>query len=74
MTFNLDINVVRGFMTVAWMLMFLGIVWWAFHPRSRTNFEQAANLPFADEGAQSADASTAATSNMQQQDQTREPF
>lgn len=45
----MDINSVRGVMTVVWMVAFIGIVWWAYHPRSKARFDEAANLPFADQ-------------------------
>lgn len=48
----MDINDLRSIMTVVSLLTFLGIVWWAFGVRgNRKRFEEAANLPFAeDEG------------------------
>ncbi len=45
----MDINWVRGLMTVLWMIVFIGIVWWAWHPRTKARFDEAANLPFADD-------------------------
>ncbi len=45
----MDINVMRGLMTIFWMAAFIGIVWWAWHPRTKARFDEAANLPFADE-------------------------
>jgi cytochrome c oxidase cbb3-type subunit 4 len=36
-------------MTVVSFITFLGIIWWAYTPHNRGNFEQAASLPFADE-------------------------
>lgn len=30
----------------------IGIAWWAFAPRRKKRFEDAANLPFADEAGQ----------------------
>lgn len=35
-------------MTVVSFTTFLGIVWWAYTPSNRGNWEQAASLPFAD--------------------------
>jgi cytochrome c oxidase cbb3-type subunit 4 len=45
----MDINDVRGFATVLVMITFAGVCWWAFAPRRRDRFNEAANLPFADE-------------------------
>jgi cytochrome c oxidase cbb3-type subunit IV len=36
-------------MTVVSFVTFLGIVWWAYTPHNRGNFEQAAGLPFAED-------------------------
>jgi cytochrome c oxidase cbb3-type subunit 4 len=39
--------------TVISLLTFLGIVWWAFGVKgNKQRFEEAANLPFADEEAE----------------------
>ncbi len=57
----MDINDVRGFATILVMIAFLGICWWAFSPKRKKRFDDAANLPFADEEsheqAQAADSS-----------------
>ncbi len=45
----MDINDVRGFATVLMMIAFVGICWWAFSPRRKKRFSDAANLPFEDE-------------------------
>ncbi|MEC8428430.1 MAG: cbb3-type cytochrome c oxidase subunit 3 [Pseudomonadota bacterium] len=52
----MDINDIRAFSTVLMMITFIGICWWAFAPRRKKRFEDAANLPFADES--SADSKT----------------
>ena len=31
------------------MITFIGVCYWAFAPRRRERFKEAANLPFADE-------------------------
>jgi cytochrome c oxidase cbb3-type subunit IV len=36
-------------MTVISFITFVGILWWAFTPANRGNFDQAASLPFAGE-------------------------
>ena len=48
----MDINDLRSIVTVVSMLTFLGVVWWAYGVKSnKQRFEEAANLPFADEEA-----------------------
>lgn len=41
----------RSVMTVACLLVFLGIVYWSYSGNRKNEFEAAANLPFADEHA-----------------------
>ena len=38
-------------MTLVSLVTFLGIVWWAFISRRSTDFDAAAQLPFADDDA-----------------------
>lgn len=45
----MDINDLRGFSTVLVFIAFVGVCWWAFAPRRKKRFEEAANLPFADD-------------------------
>ncbi len=46
----MDINDLRSIVTVVSFVTFLGIVWWAYGVKAnRRRFEEAANLPFADE-------------------------
>ena len=48
----MDINDLRSLVTVVFLMTFLGIVWWAYGLKgNKKRFEEAANLPFADEGA-----------------------
>ena len=35
--------------TVLVTIAFIGICWWAFSPRRKKRFDDAANLPFADD-------------------------
>ncbi len=50
---DIDINDLRSVVTVVSLLTFLGIVWWAYGLKSsKKRFEEAANLPFADEEAE----------------------
>jgi cytochrome c oxidase cbb3-type subunit 4 len=41
----------RSAYTVLSFLTFVGIFWWAYSARRREAFDEAANLPFADEPA-----------------------
>ncbi|ODS24222.1 cytochrome-c oxidase [Candidatus Endobugula sertula] len=45
----MDINDIRGLATVFMALAFGSICWWAFSSSRKKKFEEAANLPFADE-------------------------
>lgn len=42
----MDINTLRSITTVAALLVFLGIVWWAWSKRRKSDFDEAARLPF----------------------------
>jgi cytochrome c oxidase cbb3-type subunit 4 len=42
----MDINVLRGVVTLASFVTFIGIVWWAWSQRRSADFTEAANLPF----------------------------
>ncbi len=42
----MDVNTLRSLVTVAGLVCFIGIVWWAWSGRNRADFEQAARLPF----------------------------
>jgi cytochrome c oxidase cbb3-type subunit 4 len=46
----MDVNVLREAVTVVSFAVFLGIVWFAAHPRNGKRFEQAAALPPDEEG------------------------
>ncbi len=45
----MDINTLRGIATVLVMIAFLGICFWAYSSKRKADFEEAANLPFADD-------------------------
>jgi cytochrome c oxidase cbb3-type subunit 4 len=50
-----DINTIRSLVTVLAFVSFVGIVLWAYSGRARRGFDEAAQLPFAeDEGATGA--------------------
>ncbi|MFN4005219.1 MAG: cbb3-type cytochrome oxidase subunit 3 [Hylemonella sp.] len=42
----MDINMLRSIVTVAALVCFVGIVWWAWSARNKADFDQAARLPF----------------------------
>jgi cytochrome c oxidase cbb3-type subunit IV len=45
----MDINSLRALSTVLVAIAFVGVCWWAFAPKRRQRFEEAARLPFIDE-------------------------
>ena len=45
----MDMNLIRVVVTVASFLAFVSIVAWAFTPRARKGFEEAARLPFEED-------------------------
>ena len=45
----MDINDMRGLSTLLMFVAFMGIVFWAYSKRRKNDFEEAANLPFADD-------------------------
>ncbi len=50
----MDVNVLRGYITLVTMIAFLGVCWWAYRGRNRARFEEDARLPFADEAGGTA--------------------
>lgn len=44
----MDINLLRGIITAVSLLIFLGIVMWAWSGRQRERFEEASRLPFVE--------------------------
>lgn len=45
----MDINDLRGLSTAFLMIAFIGVVCWAYSKKRKQAFDEAANLPFADE-------------------------
>ncbi|WP_414830830.1 cbb3-type cytochrome oxidase subunit 3 [Alteromonas sp. H39] len=45
----MDQGIIGSIFTVIVFVCFIGIVWWAFSSRNKKRFDEAANLPFADE-------------------------
>lgn len=48
----MDVNTLRSIITLVCFLAFLGIVWWAYGRKRKARFDEAANLPFADDEMQ----------------------
>jgi len=46
-----DINDLRGLSTLFLMIAFVGLCIWAYSKKRKVTFDEAANLPFADEEA-----------------------
>ena len=45
----MDINDLRGLSTAFLMFAFIGLCIWAYSKKRKKSFDEAANLPFADE-------------------------
>ncbi len=45
----MDINDLRGLSTLLLMISFIGLCFWAYSGKRRKSFDEAAQLPFADE-------------------------
>jgi cytochrome c oxidase cbb3-type subunit 4 len=45
----MDINDLRGLSTALLMIAFIGLCFWAYSSKRKKTFDEAANLPFADE-------------------------
>jgi cytochrome c oxidase cbb3-type subunit 4 len=45
----MDINTLRGLATVFAMIAFIGVCIWAYSKKRKPDFDEAANLPFADD-------------------------
>jgi cytochrome c oxidase cbb3-type subunit 4 len=45
----MDIGMIRGLGTLLVFVAFIGVVLWAYSSRRKKGFDDAANLPFADD-------------------------
>ncbi|NND69872.1 MAG: cbb3-type cytochrome c oxidase subunit 3 [Halioglobus sp.] len=45
----MDINDLRGLSTALLLIAFIGMCIWAYSHKRKADFDEAANLPFADE-------------------------
>lgn len=62
----MDINTLRSISPILVLLAFIGVCWWAFAPKRRKRFEEAAKLPFADEEQPPRDAKKASDTKQEQ--------
>lgn len=51
MDFSFDFihDLSRGFGVVYFMILFVGIVFWAYRPKNRKKFEEHGNIPFKED-------------------------
>ncbi|HZJ94044.1 MAG TPA: cbb3-type cytochrome c oxidase subunit 3 [Thiopseudomonas sp.] len=45
----MDIGTLRGLGTALIFVAFIGLIFWAYNSKRKSSFDEAANLPFADE-------------------------
>lgn len=45
----MDINDFRAWHTVILLVLFIALIFWAYSKKRKSSFNEAANLPFADE-------------------------
>ncbi|ANC05582.1 MULTISPECIES: CcoQ/FixQ family Cbb3-type cytochrome c oxidase assembly chaperone [Pseudomonas] len=45
----MDIGMIRGLGTVVVLVAFVGLALWVFSPRRKKDFDEATQLPFADD-------------------------
>ncbi|WPC06964.1 cbb3-type cytochrome oxidase subunit 3 [Pseudomonas sp. MBLB4123] len=48
-SFLTDIGTIRGLGTAVVFIAFIAVVLWAYSSKRKSSFDEAANLPFADE-------------------------
>jgi len=66
----MDANDLRVILTVTLFVTFLGIVFWAYSSRQKTRFDEAANLPFADDEMQARTIKESALENASRSDES----
>ncbi len=57
----MDINDLRSLFTVLTFLTFVGIVFWAWSGRRKAAFDEAAMIPFEEDGEESHKSASVAT-------------
>ena len=45
----MDSGIISGIVTVIFIVVFIGIVWWAYSKGNKQRFEDAGKLPFDDD-------------------------
>ena len=50
MNFNIDLNSLRSLVTAFSFALFVGILVWAYRPARKSEFDEAAQLPFTTDG------------------------
>ncbi len=49
---SVSLGWVMGLLTVFFLAYFIGWAWWAFLPKNKQRFEEAAHMPLSDGGEQ----------------------
>ncbi|HLS98781.1 MAG: cbb3-type cytochrome c oxidase subunit 3 [Porticoccaceae bacterium] len=49
----MDQGTLQGIATILAMVAFLGVCWWAYSGHKKQDFEEASQLPFADDASDS---------------------
>ncbi len=63
----MDIGMIRGLGTIVVMVAFVGLALWVFSPRRKKDFDEATQLPFADDPEASRHVEQAKASGSKQQ-------
>ena len=61
----MDIGTIRGIGTAVVFIAFIGLALWAYSSKRKSSFDEAANLPFADDPKTSVPDEQSSRSNKQ---------
>jgi len=50
----MDSGIISGIVTAVFIVVFIGIVWWAYSKGNKQQFEDAGRLPFEEDNAHKA--------------------
>jgi cytochrome c oxidase cbb3-type subunit IV len=50
----MDSGIISGIVTVVFIVVFIGIVWWAYSKGNKQQFEEAGRLPFEEDNVHKA--------------------
>lgn len=64
----MDVTIFRSLITVLCFVAFIAIVFWAYSARQRERFDEAANLPFADDDMQQKTLQSNGLGNQEKQE------